>query len=123
MELTKEEKIIFQNLRKLGLSDEEIFQTISDDREINRNKDLFPLTEEQKKNSKAARIAGTRKVTAPHKPNRKEDTAKRFLINQILKMLEAETEISEIEKTNPERQIDFIFQNRKFRIVLSAPRS
>jgi hypothetical protein len=33
------------------------------------------------------------------------------------------TETPQIEITNSERQIDFTFSGRKFRIVLSAPRS
>ena len=118
MTFTKQEAETAKNLEKLGLTAEEIEQTILDDRRINQGENLFELTEEQKKASKKARGTGTRKAS-PTERKRKEDADKRELIDSIVQNLIA----SNVTVTNPERQIDFEFHNRKFRIVLSAPRS
>ena len=95
--------------------------------------DIFPvdhsigpwlsLTEEQKANSKKARQTGTRTQTTPTKRERKEDTDKRFLISVLYKTLADNTNDAVVDITNPERQIDFEHNGRKFRVVLSAPRS
>jgi hypothetical protein len=120
MTYTKEEAETAAKLEQLGLTAAEIEQTILDDRAINQGEKLFELTAEQKQASKAARATGTRK-SAGKKPTRKADEDKRFLIAEIEKSISALADESAI--TNPERQIDFNFHNRKFRIVLSAPRS
>ena len=120
MTYTKEEAETAAKLERLGLTAAEIEQTILDDRAINQGEKLFELTAEQKQASKAARATGTRK-SAGKKPTRKADFEKRDLINAVADTLKNISQ--DVEITNPERQIDFNFHNRKFRIVLSAPRS
>ena len=118
------EERIAHLMKTLDLTEEEARQMVADDEEIEKGKDLFPLTDEQKKASKQARSTGTRAYTFT-KRERKEDADKRELIDLLLYALEFyETphKIIDITKTNPERQIDFVYNDRKFRIVLSAPR-
>ena len=107
-------------LKNLGLTDEEIADVIETDKRIDKGEKLFELDPELEKGAKKARQAPRKANTTPTKRERKEDTDKRELIAEIVKAL---AECDKVEITNPERQIDFEFSGRKFRIVLSAPRS
>lgn len=114
------EKQIAHLMKTLDISEEEARQMIADDEAIDKGADLFPLTAEQEKASKQARGTGTRAYTFT-KRERKADNDKRFLINLLECSLNGT--VGEMTKTNLERQIDFIYNDRKFRIVLSAPRT
>jgi len=106
-----------------GISEAEAEQMIADDEAIERGADLFPLTAEQEKASKKARATGSRAYTFT-KRERKADNDKRALINFLDCCLREDCyKADEITITNPERQIDFVYNDRKFRIVLSAPRA
>ena len=108
-------------LIKLGLSEAEARQVIEDDKRIDKGEDLFPLNAEQKSTEKKMRQAD-RKPTVYNfnKRERKSDNDKRFLMDSVLWMLT--TNATEINVINPEREIEFIYNNRKFKITLSAPR-
>lgn len=114
------EKQIAHLMKTLDISEAEAKQMIADDAEIDHGKDLFPLTAEQEKASKQARGTGTRAYTFT-KRERKADEDKRFLIDLLERSLNGA--VYEMTKTNPERQIDFVYNDRNFRIVLSAPRT
>ena len=107
-------------MKALNISEEEAKQMIADDEAIDHGADLFPLTAEQQKASKQARGTGTRAYTFT-KRERKADNDKRFLIDLLERSLNGT--VDEMTKTNPERQIDFVYNDRNFRIVLSAPRT
>ena len=107
-------------MNTLNISEEEAKQMIADDEAIDHGADLFPLTAEQQKASKQARGTGTRAYTFT-KRERKADNDKRFLIDLLERSLNGTA--NEMTKTNPERQIDFVYNDRNFRIVLSAPRT
>ncbi len=106
----------------MDITEEQARQVIEDDKRIDNNEKLFELTEEQKANSKKARAVGSRKVTATNsKRTHKEDADKQELIAVLGTALkECDTNLN---ITNPERQIDFQYNGRKFRVVLSAPRT
>lgn len=108
-----------EKLIALGMTEEEAKQVLQDDEEIAHGADLFPLTPEQEKASAQARRAERKKDTKPRERKRKEDAEKKELIDSIVQNLIADNVIV----TNPERQIDFDYHGRKFRIVLSAPRT
>ena len=115
-------------METLDLTEEQALELIETDKEIDKGAKLFELTPEQEKASKKARATGTRTQTTPTKRERKADPDKQFLIDLIHKALAASddpkfTELPTIETTNPERQIDFVYNDRKFRVVLSAPRT
>jgi hypothetical protein len=120
LKLTPTEQKAFDSMLDLGMSEEEALEVIADDREIDKGAKLFELDPESEKASKKARRADRKPNSTPTKRERKEDTDKRVLISEIVKAL---AECDKVEITNPERQIDFEFSGRKFRIVLSAPRS
>jgi hypothetical protein len=107
----------------LGCDEQTAKQVIADDEKIDKGEKLFEQTAEQKAISKKYR-QGDRKPTVYKldKRERKADVDKRHLIALLAATV---NEITEVEPTvtNIERQIDFEFRGRKFRIVLSAPRS
>ena len=115
------DKQIAHLMKTLDLTEEEALQMIADDKLINQGKDLFPQTAEQKKASKKARATGTRTYTFTNKPH-KENAEKRFLIDKLDEHL-ANLGIVKMTNTNPERQIDFVYNDTHYRIVLSAPRT
>lgn len=107
-------------MKTLDITREEALQLIEDDKAIDRGAKMFDLDPELEKASKRARQAPRTTIPTPTKRTKKEDTDKGYLISEIVKAL---AECDKVEITNPERQIDFEFSGRKFRIVLSAPRS
>lgn len=107
-------------MKTLDITREEALQLIEDDKAIDRGAKMFDLDPELEKASKRARQAPRTTTPTPTKRTKKEDTDKGYLISVIVKAL---AECDKVEITNPERQIDFEFSGRKFRIVLSAPRS
>lgn len=122
------EEIITKHMNTLGITREEAIQLIADDEEIDhmtRTNDIDgDLTEEQRKSAKKARQAD-RKPTVykfdTTKRKRAENTGKRFLIDEIKKCLE-NAGADNLEVTNPEREIVFMSEGTKYKIVLSAPR-
>ncbi len=107
----------------LCITEEEAREMLATDEAIDHGADPFPLTAEQKKASKEARSTGTRTYTFT-KRERKPDPDKRKLIALLHYVFgTADVDIEDIFITNPERQIDFTYNNRHFRIVLSAPRT
>jgi hypothetical protein len=103
----------------LKISEEEARQMLEDDKAIDKGEKLFELSEEQKKNAKKARQADrSPTVYTFTKRERKADEDKRFLIKELTKAVSEWNP----EVTNQEREIEFIFNNRKFKITLSAPR-
>ena len=116
-------KKLHQLMNALDITEQEALELIEDDEKIEKGEKLFELTDEQKANSKKARQTGTRTQTTPTKRERKEDTDKQFLISILYKALADNTNDAVVDITNPERQIDFEHNGRKFRVVLSAPRS
>ena len=107
----------------LGCDEQTAKQVIADDEKINKGEKLFEQTAEQKAISKKYR-QGDRKPTVYKldKRERKADEDKRKLVELIAAAVGMVTE-TEPTVTNVERQIDFEFNGRKFRVVLSAPRT
>ena len=122
------EEMIAKHMKTLGIAREEAIQLIADDEEIDRmtrTSDIDgDLTAEQRKSAKKARQAD-RKPTVykfdTTKRKRAENTGKRFLIDEIKKCLE-NAGADSLEVTNPEREIIFMSEGTKYKIVLSAPR-
>ena len=122
------EEMITKHMNVLGITREEAIQLIADDEEIDRmtrTSDIDgDLTAEQRKSAKKARQAD-RKPTVykfdTTKRKRAENTGKRFLIDEIKKCLE-NAGADSLEVTNPEREIIFMSEGTKYKIVLSAPR-
>ena len=105
-------------MRGLGFTDEEIQSVAEADARIDKGENLFPLSAEQEKASKAARI--THSVDAYGKKRtreKKEDNDKAHLLNLLAEAVSENPVI-----TNPEREFEFQYNDRKFKVVLSCPR-
>lgn len=110
-------------MRKLGMSEEEIADVLESDKRIDKGEKLFELDPELEKGAKKARQAD-RKPTAYNfqKRERKADTGKRDLISALVDAV-APLADGEVEVTNIEREFVFAVDGRKYKVVLSAPRS
>jgi len=109
-------------MRKLGMTDEEIAQVLQDDKRIDKGEKLFELSKEQQKNVKQAKNIGTHTVYNFQKKERKKDVDKQKImqcLNEALNQIADNT----IEITNIEREIAFLYNNKKYKIVLSCPRT
>ena len=112
-------------MENLGCDYETAKQVVLDDERIDKGEKLFEQTAEQKANSKKYR-QGDRKPTVYKLDTRakKSDLDKAHLIHLLADCLGMITKSEEdLVVTNAERQIDFVYNGRKFRVVLSAPRN
>lgn len=120
-----EEQNVYNNLRKMGLTDKEAKEVISADKAIDKGEKLFELTEEQKQVEKKYKNTHTRTVKTAYgqtqTKERKTDTDKRMLIDALAEKLENYADGGKVNITNAEREIELVFHDRKFKIVLSAP--
>ena len=126
---------IFENLKKgkkytdqelalfsLGLSEKEVADVIESDKRIDKGEKLFELPKELEKGAKKARNAGNCKgYTKPTNREKKVDNEKRFLIETLELALSPFAE--NVEIANPEREMTFTHNGKKYKIVLSCPRS
>lgn len=111
--MTEKEIYINKYMKNLGLTREEAEEMWLDEQADN----LPELTAEQKAVEKEMRQADRAKETAPRKRERKPDAAKRQLIDWL-----ADTIGEAAIITNPEREIEFMFNGNHYRLTLSKPR-
>ena len=81
----------------------------------------FQLTAEQKKVVKVMSQGDRKKEDAPRKRERKADNTKRYLITALADAL-ADVSGGAVDVLNPERELTFIYNGEKFKVVLSKPR-
>ena len=109
-------------MRELGFTEAEIKDVLECDKRIDRGEKLFELNADQKQTEKKMRQA--ERTKSPNyqftKRERKADNDKRHLMEIIQQSL---SDATEIEITNPERELTFCYNGKKYKIVLSAPRS
>ena len=122
--MTDFEKRVDELVDRLGCSIAEAEEIIKADSEIDKGAKLFEQTADQKQASKKYRQGSSKAPTVYKldKRARKADEDKRKLVELLASALGMVTENAPTV-TNAERQIDFEYQGRKFRVVLSAPRS
>ena len=108
-------------MRKLGMSEEEIQQVLADDKRIDKGEKLFDLDPELEKGAKKARQADRKPNSTPTKRERKSDEDKAFLVNTLFSAILPLCDTYKVE--NAEREFSFTYNGRKFKVVLSAPRS
>ena len=112
----------------LHCTEEQAKQIIESDKQIDKmtvRECESDLTQEQKASAKKAR-QGDRKPTVYKFDTRakKTDLDKAHLVHLLADCLGMVTKSEEdLVVTNAERQIDFVYNGRKFRVVLSAPRN
>ena len=107
----------------LDLTEDEAKQLIADDEAIDKGEKLFELNADQKQVEKKMRQAD-RKVDAygkTTKRERKADNDKAFLLNELFKAILPNCETYEIQ--NGEREFTFTYHEKKYKVILSQPRS
>ena len=107
-------------MRQLGMSTQEIEDVMECDRQIDQGAKLFELTDEQKQVVKKMSGTGTKTVYQFQKRERKADNDKREIIQTLDDALC--DLVDNVEVVNPEREILFTYNDKKYKIVLSAPR-
>ena len=110
--------------KRLNISVDEARQVQEDDKRIDRGEKLFELSPELEAGAKKARQTGTRKVTET-KRERKPDEDKRELIQYLESALEdafPDLDLGNIVLVNPEREMEFTYNGRKYRLTLACPR-
>lgn len=107
----------------LDITQAEVLEMLKDDERIDKGEKLFELDAELEKGAKKARQAPRSANSTPTKRERKADTDKGFLIGLIKDTLNECGEIANLTIVNQERELTFELNDRKFKIVLSAPRS
>lgn len=121
-----------QAMRKMGCTEEEIADMLKCDKEIDRGADLFPLAEELQAGAKKARRADRTDTPKKAERTKAEDKDKRRLIEYFRNALENEVRVSEtdfdcvatkVEIVNPEREFLFTYNGKKYKVVLSVPRT
>ena len=112
-----------QALRKLNLTEEEIADVLATDEQIDKGAKLFELSPELEQGAKKARRADRTDTPKPATRERKEDTDKAVLLEQLVNGIESSPINATCEVVNAEREFLFTYNGRKFKVVLSAPRS
>lgn len=106
----------------LDLTEDEAKQLIADDEAIDKGEKLFELSQEGKQVEKRMRQAD-RKVDAygkTTKRERKADEDKAHLLNVLFSAILPLCDTYEV--TNGEREFSFTYHEKKYKVVLSAPR-
>lgn len=111
------EQTIQHYMKKLGIDHDEAEQMWLDEQEDN----LPELTKEQKAVEKEMMRADRKKETTPRKHERKPDADKRILIDHFWMVIKQEL-TEDVAITNPEREIEFVYNGNKYRLTLSKPR-
>ena len=120
-----EEKIA-KLMKSLDCTREEAISVIEDDKRIDKGEKLFELSAEQEREAKKARNVG-RAPTAYKftKRERKPDEDKKVLCQTMIEaLIEAGmVDNSTLHIENIEREFLFKHNGKKYKVVLSAPRS
>ena len=115
-------------MKKMGMTDTEIADVLATDKRIDKGEKLFELAADLKDGARKARQTGnTAGYTKPTNREKKVDKDKRELIyiikNALTNPLCGNLPVENLEIANPEREMTFTHNGRKFKIVLSCPRS
>ena len=101
-------------MKKLGCTEAEALEIIADDEAIDKGAKLFELSAEQKKASKEATRADSKPRSKPTAREKKVDLDKREIIQTL------DDALCDLVD---ECEIVFRFNERKYKIVLSCPRT
>ncbi len=110
-------------MRLLDISEEEAVAMLEEDKRIDRGEKLYELPPELAGGAKKARQAPRKQPTAPVKREKKVDADKKHLMNAIKTAIDNTPNATDFEFVNDERECLFIYNEKKYKIVLSCPRS
>lgn len=106
----------------LNCSEAEAIEIMTTDKRIDRGEKLFELDPELEAGAKKARQAD-RKPTERKPREKKQDIDKGILLEQLANAVESSPVHAQVEIVNAEREFSFTFRGRKYKVVLSCPRS
>lgn len=113
-------------MKNLDLTEEEALELIASDDEVDHMKTSAlddDLTDAQRKASKKARSSGKTTVGKTKVVREKKvDDDKLFLVKSFQDLLENLDNTENVNVENDQKIITFIYNGRKFKIDLSAPR-
>ena len=107
-------------LRKCGIPEAEWAELEATDKRIDRGEKLFELDPELEAGAKKARQAD-RKPTERKPREKKADADKGFLLNVLFSAILPHCDTYEV--SNAEREFVFTYKGKKYKVVLSAPRT
>lgn len=111
--------------KALKISIPEAKEVLEMDKRIDRGEKLFELPPELEAGAKKARRADRKQPVAVRR-QRKPDEAKRDLIQYLEDKLEDahhyDMDLDDITITNPERELEFIYNGVRYRLTLMRPR-
>lgn len=106
-------------MKNLRCTEEEAQEVMEADKRIDKGEKLFELPDDLKAGAKKARQADRKPTVYKFdKRERKPNNVKKYLIELL-----AEAIPSNVEIINDEREFSFIYQDVKYKITLSCPRS
>lgn len=114
---TKQKEKLMQILK---CSEAEAIEIMTTDKRIDQGEKLFELGPELEAGAKKARQAD-RKPTERKPREKKQDADKETLLNALFSAILPMCESYEV--TNPEREFSFTHNEKKYKVVLSCPRS
>ena len=107
----------------LGMSEEEVADVIECDKRIDKGEKLFELDKELEKGAKKARSTGNCNGYTKANREKKVDDTKRGLIELLTSVIAEQPACNSLTVDNPEREFNFLWGGKKYKIVLSCPRS
>ena len=107
-------------LKNLGLTDEEIADVIETDKRIDKGEKFFELDKKLEKGAKKARSAGNCNGYTKANREKKADPDKGKLIADLLDGIPY---AENVEIANREREFTFEYKGKKYKVVLSCPRT
>lgn len=110
-------------MKNLDCDEETAKNVIECDKRIDKGEKLFELDKELEKGAKKARMSGNCNGYTKANREKKVDLEKRAIIQCMTEIAENLADNGTVNLTNAEREFDFIYKGRKFKIVLSCPRS
>ena len=109
-------------LRKCGIPEAEWAELEATDKRIDRGEKLFELDPELEAGAKKARQAD-RKPTERKPREKKQDDDKLILLEQLANAINTSPIHAQCEIVNPEREFSFTYNGKKYKVVMSCPRS
>ena len=118
------DKMIKTLMEKLDCDEETAKEIIETDKRIDKGEKLFELPKELEEGAIKARNAGNCKCyTKPPNREKKVDDTKRGLIELLTSVIAEQPACNSLTIDNPEREFNFLWGGKKYKIVLSCPRS
>ena len=110
-------------MENLNCTREDAEDVLRCDAEIDKGEKLFDLPPDLEKGAKKARMSGNCNGYTKTAREKKVDEDKKHLINLLFDGVNDNTIAYNFQVINAEREFVFEYKNRKYKVVLSCPRT